>query len=548
MNPHFLRYVRAVSAAAILALAAAPRLSAQGTATVAPSDLAYADIDRLSQLGVLDSVIMGQRPYSRREIARIARIAADRLELRGAHFSTYAGELVQRLRARFPEGDGRARDEWLLSPIDGASLTAATTDAERRAFLSLANKSTEATIDPLAERRLGQPAVRGSTLALEVAQRVEPTSWLAIQARERIEARSPRDTGISSTQGEVLLASARARFRNLALTVGRQQVTWAQDAGGGIVLASDAPALDQISITGDQPFILPGFLHLLGPTQGTLLLADLGPSVSHAHSRLLAYKVSVQPSSILELGASFENHYGGAGSRSSSVSDRLIDFLWFFDIFRHHNYTDTSKSLDVESDKVLAADGRLRIAPLGGLVVTGEMLIDDFDVHRIPQLLTGYGSQTVGLSWPVLVSPELSLKLTAKHLGIITYTHAQLTDGMTSRGRLLGDELGPDSKSFGALLGWTPTAAARFELEGRSAIYSNAAYAGFYPDTSSSKYVVKKLSSLPNELRDILIGGLTLQDNSGLALTARAGMERIRNVSSGRRRDYVAQLALRYGL
>src|SRR3954471_6794739 len=56
-----------------MVLVALPQLRAQGTATVPPSDLVYLDLDRLNELGFLDSVIVAQRPYSRREIGRILR-------------------------------------------------------------------------------------------------------------------------------------------------------------------------------------------------------------------------------------------------------------------------------------------------------------------------------------------------------------------------------------------------------------------------------------------------------------------------------------------
>src|SRR6187551_2350045 len=64
-------------AAAALSLVVAPEARGQGTATLPPSDPVYGDIDRLSELSFLDSTIIGQRPYSRREIGRILRVARD---------------------------------------------------------------------------------------------------------------------------------------------------------------------------------------------------------------------------------------------------------------------------------------------------------------------------------------------------------------------------------------------------------------------------------------------------------------------------------------
>lgn len=547
--------VLACCAGALMVLA--PTAHAQGTAVVPPTDLIYNDIDRLSELGLLDSVIVGQRPYSRQAIARMARIARDRLDRDAARSrsrlsdeaSRYADELLRRLD-RF---SGDAGDVSFAGPvtalIDAASLWYNGTDAERRGFASPFGRATEATIDPLAARRLGLPAGTGHTAGMELSQRIEPFDWLAFQARERFEYRWPDDTTVSRRSSELLLASVRARYRNAAITVGRQQFAWSQSAGDGLFLASDAPALDQISLASDHPFVLPSVLRYLGPVQGTLIFADLGPSVARSHSKLLTYKVSVQPASVLELGGTFMNHYGGAGARPSSFGDRIIDFLPFIDVFRKHNYVDPTRTLDVDSDKLLGVDGRLRIPVLAGITLAGELLIDDFDVHRIPKLLTGYGSQTIKIIVPQIFTPTLSMKLSAKHMGIITYTHPALLDGITTRGRLLGDELGPDAKSFSAQVRWDMSGAARFELEGRGAIYSNAAYRSFYSDSAGTRFVVQKVSHTDDELRDIVLASLILQNDDGIALTIRGGGERIRNADfqGGRRRDYVAQVGLRIG-
>jgi len=141
------------------------------------------------------------------------------------------------------------------------------------------------------------------------------------------------------------------------------------------------------------------------------------------------------------------------------------------------------------------------------VTLTGELLIDDFDVNRIPKLLTGYGSQTFAVIFPQIGTPALSMKLSAKHMGILTYTHLDLRDGITTRGRLLGDEPRPDGRFL------RPAALAavgqrRFEIEGRSAIYSNAAYRSFYPDPGGPRFVVEKTSHTADELRDIVLASL----------------------------------------
>jgi hypothetical protein len=533
------------AATALLLAAMAPAAAAQGSSTLPLDDLAYLDIERLANLGVLDSVILGQRPYSRREVARIVRLSRAGIERLARDGTADARTMIARrplarLESRFSE------DRMAIAPsvsdalVDYGSLTARGTDARRRGFSGNLTNALEATIDPLAVRRLGQPAPRGASAALEVGQRLEATPWLSLQLRERIEG---AEAGRS--RAELLQAGIRARAGNVALRVGREQTAWALAANDGLMLASDAPALDLVSISGDAPFGLPGFLGRLGPAQGTLLLAELGPSRVRSRSKLLAYKVSVLPNRDVELGATFLNHFGGEGGRSSAIGNRLIDFLPFVDVFRGHNYTDTTRTLDVDSDKQLGVDGRFRLPRLGGLVVSGELVIDDFDVHRIPTLFTWDGAQSVRVTLPVVGNTPVSVSLTARHTGVRTYIHGALSNGLTSRGRLLGDELGPDAKAFGAESAWEGVSGLRIALGVRSTIYSRANYVTI---DEGNYFSIRRVGDASNEQRDRIVASVAAPLRPRVEMTARLAGERIRNADfgGGTRRDYAAEVALRY--
>ncbi len=545
-----------LSALVATLLLVAPRLRAQGTSTVPPQDLVYVDLDRLNELGLLDSVIVAQRPYSRREIGRILRATRERsnrlgdlsADRRYTDDELHIGDgILRRLETRFSrEIDTVASALPVIAPFDEVLLDVAYTDAARRGWYSPNTRLTEATIGSLLPRRLSTPLIPGTTIGAELAQRVEPTSWLAFQMRERFDYVWAKTDSLSRGNAEILLGTVRARYRNVALDVGRNEFSWAQTVDGGLFLATDAPALDQVSLSSDLPFALPGFLRPLGMAKGIILLADLGPSQVRSNSKLLAYKFSLAPNRNFEVGASFMNHFGGAGAPPTTTGNRLIDFLPFIDIFRRHNYSDSTRTLDAESDKLLGLDGLVRIGGRFGVILTGELLIDDFDVHRMQQLFTGNGSQAFGLAVPRFLSPLVSLKLTATHMGIETYTHSQLTNGITTRGRLLGNELGPDAKAFGARLTWQPVAAFQLGLDGRSAIYSNAAYAAFYEDATQTDFVVRKASRTGDELRDRIGTFFLLQSEAGPAMTFRFVTERSRNYQfqGFRRTDSAVELAL----
>ena len=544
--------IRNACAAILLSLAVgAPRAVAQGTGVVAPIDLAYDDLDRLRELGLLQTGLAGQRPYSRREFARLVQAALDALAARsrsggvGSEVEASANAIIARLADRFLADTDRSTSWPAVHVVDDAALRFTSTDAVRRGFAGSIASALEATIDPLARPRVGRPATRGESMALELSQRIEFASWLSAQATERLEQRWSRDSVRSAQNGELLAASLRARYGNVALSLGRQQIAWGQTRGDGLFFSSDAPALDLVKLSSDRPFMMPSILRVLGPAQATLIVAEMGPSRVRSHSKLLAYKVSVQPRPSLELGASFMNHYGGSGGRASRIGNRVIDFLPFIDIFRTHNYYDTTRTLDVDSDKLLGVDARVRFAKLGGLTLTGELLIDDFDVHRIPTLFTWDGAQTFGAMLPSIARSPVSVRLSAKHTGIRTYAHGSLSNGIATRGRLLGDELGPDAKAFGVTMLWEPSGSIRLAVEGRHATYSKATYA---TELRGNYFVIRRIGDASNEERDRVVVSLAAEVASGTSLVARVGGERTANFAftGGRRRDYAADVALRF--
>src|SRR3954471_20524508 len=61
-----------ISAVLFAALVLPIALAAQATVTVPVQDPVYRDLDRLFGSGLIKTMMVGQRPYSRREIARIA--------------------------------------------------------------------------------------------------------------------------------------------------------------------------------------------------------------------------------------------------------------------------------------------------------------------------------------------------------------------------------------------------------------------------------------------------------------------------------------------
>ncbi len=527
-----------------------PPLLAQGASSLAVGDPSYADIDRLLALGLADSLIVGQRPYSRRQVVRIIESARARLAVTGeSDFNVDGGvrreveTIVARLDRRFDVDDTAAQGS-VRARLDELELSARTNEFVARRFTGVFAAPLAASVRPLGSWRLGRPDPPGVGAGVEAAERVDLAPWLAIAARARVEMAETEER-VVRPRAELLLASVRARAGNAVLTVGREQLAWSTAPAAGLFIAARAPALDQVSLTSDFPFVLPGPLRLIGPMRATLVLADLGPSVVRSHSTLLGYKVSVRPAKDIELGATFLDHFGGTGGRASTLGDRLIDFLPFIDLFRTHNYTDSARALDIDSDKLLGVDGRLVLRHLGGIVVAGELLIDDFDVHRLPTLLTWDGAQSLDILVPRIASGPVALRLAVRHTGVRTYTHGPLAGGVTTRGRLIGDELGPDAKSFSLGADWTREPGLRVTLDASSALRSSANYV---TETNGARFVIRRTERALNEQTDALVGGAVAQRADGTAVSLRAGLARVRNADFSARRRFAHAVELSFHL
>src|SRR5258708_29079422 len=143
---------------------------AQNTGTVSSDDPLYVDLEWLSEHGILDQLILGQRPYSRREIARILRVARARMDGKSSGLTSRLSNdardviepVLQRLENRFSDvTDGGGDRDVALVPLDVGVLSYTRHDATRRGCPAPPSSETDATTVPLAHRRLGIPVPQG---------------------------------------------------------------------------------------------------------------------------------------------------------------------------------------------------------------------------------------------------------------------------------------------------------------------------------------------------------------------------------------------------
>ncbi|MGH7623210.1 MAG: hypothetical protein ACREMU_12780, partial [Gemmatimonadaceae bacterium] len=131
-----------------LTLLGAKLLCAQATPRVSPDARVYRDIDQLAAGGLIDTVIVGARPYTEREIARLLNEARRNLGRLGAGAAW---------EERVIAGDLAHYAPHATRPIDGATIEAARMASPYRPAPSDPNGTLDASINPFADYLGGRP-------------------------------------------------------------------------------------------------------------------------------------------------------------------------------------------------------------------------------------------------------------------------------------------------------------------------------------------------------------------------------------------------------
>ena len=470
--------------ALLLLLAVSHAALGQGSITIAPSDPAYRDVDRLIDARLVDAVIVGQRPYSRREMVRIARSAE--LALASREGTALDRVAITRLLTRFADADTSVGEA-----LSAAGVHLLYTDAPSRAIPSNGLGDTEADVNPLTDHRAGRRFASHANAGLETEHWARLGSQLTVAARPRLWA--------SRQSGErvaLLSGMARVTLANLAITAGREYSYWGNAPGGGVFFSDNAPALDMIRLASDAPFRLPSILGRAGVLGATLQYADMGASASRSHSRYLAYKVSLQPGRDVELGATFANHFGGEGATNPTFGRRLIDFMPLIDLFIRH-----PDSAAFDSDKLIGFDARMRLPFAANTTLFAELGLEDWDFHRLGSVFTEDAAWMLGAIIPSLGMPGLSARLSLHQTGLRFYAHHAVRNGITSSRFVLGDGLARDGTGYYSELNWERADGFALVATGALEERRNDAYTGLYTQPGDQGFVFRLDSIRPRERR-----------------------------------------------
>jgi capsule assembly protein Wzi len=534
---------------------------AQSSSTVDPSDPVYRAIDRFIADGLIDTVIVGQRPYSRREITRLVAEAVrnrGRLELGFGDTTVgpsarsilagrlqYTNALLDEMRAAYPLDTSRHGVPGI--PIGGRLDR---WDAEGTVLASPWRRvpnggigGIQALINPLGEYRQGREYVDGITGAFDASAHGDFGRFASLNVAG--EGRMLGARGDATFRGRANVLSLSTRLRNFRLDVGRDYVQWGPTPRGGLSVSMNAPPLDLVRLQSDAPFVLPWVFRLAGPVRAELFMADLGIHREFPHAKLVGWKLSALPWRRVELGITVLDETGGEGGPPASFVDRLTDVFPFIDaLFRN-------KSDFQFSNKLAGGDIRLRIPEARGLELYGESLLDDFDLRRVKSSLWEDNGLIAGFTLPRLtMNGAFRLDGELHHTGVRYYQHAQFISGVTLHSRIIGDDLGPRGDGGYATLTWAPSIVQELALNAAVERRSNDQYRIVSNAPNDANFHFERVEVLPKEIRQRLT--VTWSDGSitkGLRLVGEAGVERVEHfnvVAGSPKTNGLARLTIEY--
>jgi hypothetical protein len=517
---------------ALIAAAAIPssRLTAQATPTVPPSAQVYRDLDRMASLGLIDTLLIGVRPLTEREIVLSLQQAKANVDRNPA-----AREWSEPTIAAYLRRFSRVK----LRLIDSATIEAGRLSSLDRAAPSDLNGSVDADINPLAANRGGRPLVDGATFALETSHSAILGPHLALSLNPRF-AQTVPSTGTSASTVRVQTGSVNALFGDFAVQVGRDYVTLGQSPEGGLLLSDNAPPLDMVRIWNDRAWRVPFVSRVVGRMRGSAFVADLGASRQlHPHTRLIGYHVATLPHPQLEFGFQVVDAMGGQGGQPATFWNRFLDAIPVVDALR------TSSDFQF-SNKLAGIDLHWRMPRWRGFELYAEGNADDFDGRDLARGFLEDAGYLIGTSFSCLVScGRVGVRAEYHQTGIRYYTHFDYP--MSKDGLLLGDPLGPRGIGGYVTVDADARSIGRFALSTGFEARSGNTYRSATTGPSDAGFHFELVERRPSEKRARLLASWTGSDVAPISMQVSAGIERVSDfnfVAGVDRTNWLARVAI----
>ena len=513
----------------VLSIAAAGSAAAQATPTVAPLARVYRDIERLGALGFLDTLVLGVRPFSEREITQLLLEARAHVG-RNPDAGAWAERVISADLARYGVHENR--------PLDAARAEAVVLASPSRPAPADQNGAIDAMIDPLAANRGGRSFADGGTFGVESNHSATLGPYLAAAIAPRFSLLGASN-GSAAAQFAIQSGELTALVAGLSIEAGRIYSVFGQSSSGGLLLSPSGPPLDMIRISNDRPWTVPIVSRLLGPMRASAFVADLGTRQVHPHTKLVAYHLATLPHPHFELGVEVIDAMGGNGGQPATFWDRVQDAFPIIDAIR-------TKSDFQFSNKLAGMDFRWRMPSWAGFELYLEGDVDDMDPRRFKSSFLEDGGYLAGVSLACIVEcGSLAVRAEYHQTGIRYYTHPDYP--IDARGLLLGDPLGPRGNGAYLTIDDDLGPRGRVSLEGAFEVRSGNLYGSTESGPNSEGFRFVQTEHRPGEKRWRALATWAARDDARIAPRVAAGIERVTNfdfVAGRSRTNGIAQIGV----
>lgn len=401
--------------------------SAVTSSLVSLDSWVYPALDKLSGLGLIDSALLGARPYTRLEAARQLDEAMSAAECTSTQ--PVITELLHRLQTELSDSlaqlHGEASSSGYVKPMrqldfvyiyrDGADSTIAGNGIDAHQFSLTYNNG-------------GMTYADGSNARLRLLGDARIGDFVQFDWEPILISNS--DDSFDLRWQQLRVAIGIGAFE---LSVGRQSLWWGQGHHGSLVLTDNAKPFDMVRITNPSPILLPWFLKYLGPFRVDLFWSRMEKDRVVPEPYFGGMRINIKPMPWVEIGASRAVMFGGEGRPD-------VDWKDFLTIIGGSNL----KGGEDTSNSVAAIDMRLRLPVFSGLEIYGEYGGEDEAGHFLAN-----SAWLAGIYLPqVEPTGRLSLRFEYADLSKIDdnsppwYRHGIYRSGYTYNGRILGHHVG----------------------------------------------------------------------------------------------------------
>lgn len=452
-----------------------------GSPSVPLDDWVYPAIERLAALGYVHTQLMGLKPWTRIECARLTEEAAETLAAEPGSNEEEAARVQKQLEQEF------AYEINLLS--GGRNLTANLESVYARAVsISGPDLSDSYHFGQTIAYDFGRPFQRGTNgqaggsfsasagpLTLYVRAEYQHAPGAPALTTSALSAIATAD-GVGPTlvpggpvapinRLELLDSYVGVNMGNWQLTLGKQSLSWTPGPEGSMEWSDNIDPVDMVRLVNPEPLTLPSFLGFLGPVRIDQFVGRLKGHPYAPRPFEYGQKINVKPFTFLELGFGRAVTIGGEGLGDPLTGGNFIHS--FFGIVDPrvnsvpgHNQSEMDWTFYVPGvknylviygdatapDDILPIQNPARNPWHPGIYITRFPGLPKLDLH-----VEGVSTEQAGLVGVAGYTGGPGNK------GEFNYWNASYRDGYTNGGNIIGNAVGRDGRSIRAWLTYSFT-------------------------------------------------------------------------------------------